>query len=190
MDAAQIILAKGTDVRFLLKQAVPDKEMEFYTTEQADGTIALAYDRSYQTEVTAARDSYPVDYLPTAREVALKRIPELRWQKMQFMPYDDGGVVVRPTWAAAAVPMVTAKKAVFDHLVAAGLNLNPSARIKLGPSWFKTFDKVTLGEFGLLLNNHVQGCFDREDALVARVLAATGADDPVFGEIETGWPGE
>lgn len=188
MMDAQIAVAKDTDYKWLMDRATGGKPYDLATKVEADGSITLTYDAFYDAAVKAERDGYKVNYLEVLRPKALKRVPAIRSEKMQMFLWADGTNPARPTWAFSAIPLIDAKLRVFDHLIASALNLTPTATFKLGDRWYRKFDKTGLTDFCLKANDHVQACFDRESALVARIEAAKTIDDKVFAEIETGWP--
>jgi len=187
MDASQIVVPEGTDYHWLMNRATKGKPHDLSAEPQADGSILLIYDRSYDLRVKAERDGYAANYLEVLRPRALKRIGEAGREKAlnNFAIPTPGGPMPMLLDFTTECRLDALCRYLDRNSTVAEVHWD-----KTGEGDFVTFSREQgYGMFDLA-SGHIQGCFTRRKSLTDRVNAAASIDDPVFGEIETGWPGD
>lgn len=112
-------------------------------------------------------------------EDCLAALADMRWQRSQHFVFD--GV---PTQADPAIAVVNATLAMRQRR---GVPAEAVQTWKLSQADFRQWDEAQIEAFGFAIADHIQGCFDREAALSALIVAA---ENPGAVDIATGWPGD
>lgn len=142
--------------------------------------MTLLFDANKLDAVQAAVAALPGEMLARVQAVRLQELAELRWEKTQTFTYD--GVV---TQADPAIAVVTGKLFLRDLL---GVPPEAQDRWKLGQNQFRLWDRGAIITFGAAIGQHIQLCFDRENALTTEIMGAAGVQAAADIDITTGWP--
>jgi len=120
------------------------------------------------------------DPRPLEEQVAdrLGQLADLRWRKTQTFLFNG---LLTP-----ADPAISALTGAFIGLQMEGGE--GTVNWKMDATTFVLLDLTGLTVLGLAIRAHIQGCFDREAALVAQLIAAENAEALDAVDIETGWP--
>lgn len=180
---AQLVVPKEFDYHWMMRRATGGKAYDLNATEQDDGSILLVYDSFYDKALKRERDNYHSNYLQKIRPPTLKRIGEVgRDKALNNFSFFGQPLLLDFTTECR-----------LDALCRF-LDRNPEVT---EVHW----DKSGEGDFVTLLRDHgyalfdaaslhIQACFNRRKSLTDRVNSAVTIEDPVFTEIETGWPGD
>jgi len=117
--------------------------------------------------------------LTEARAEALGKLAALRWEKTQAFVYEG---VATPS-SNAAVAYVTGAVVAIQARTPP-----PTVNWKLAPGEFRTWDLTQLIAFGSAMRDHIQACFDREEALAQAIAAAATSREVMGIDLTAGWP--
>jgi hypothetical protein len=149
---------------------------------ETEAGYSVRYHGSNVAKFSEIVEGYPTDYLPTLRKRAIAKIVETRRAKVKVLRFGGMTLEMDP-----GTETRIAGAALYLQLAPDVQSLNWDAS---GEGDFVELSRDQVFALALAAGGHVQGVFDRAKALTDGVMAATSTEDAVFGQIETGWPGD
>lgn len=140
----------------------------------------IIFDKARLEEVEAAIQTYDADFLFFQKQMTSTRLANIRWLKTQRFTYD--GVLTHADQAMAVV--LGALELRRRRSVPAGYQQT----WKLNENQFRKWTEADIETFGFAISDHIQACFDNEEAISDLIWAATSLEELDAIDITVGWP--
>ncbi|WP_019833774.1 DUF4376 domain-containing protein [Sphingomonas sp. PR090111-T3T-6A] len=119
--------------------------------------------------------------LEAARAARLAELAALRWDRQQWLTFDDTVMPADDT----TVGRCTAAEAYARNK---GIDLDAPRNWKIADGVWTTLTTTAIIAYGIAIGDHMQGCFDREKALSDQLIAAPDIASLRAIDITAGWP--
>ena len=181
--STQSVIPAHYDLDFILRKMNEAGVVNHYGHGESNGDTIIVYRAEDFEKVQGVLDAYEVQYADEVlRPQMMAQLTTLRREKQKSFNFEGQQIMSDPESISSMTAAVVLMDTNPDSPITRRWKVGP------GPADWMTLDRTALVALGTAAADHVQACFNVEEAKLALLFDAANVDDLLEIDLECDWP--